>query len=183
MGIFDLTGRFTLVMASDNISKLRAIGYLSEHYELYQEVKEQYSELFNELVNQRDLINSILELSVDEKLTKIKEEWFSNRDTFTSGVRTRERINNISDRNQRMLDFLPDIEKRWFRHDDMDFKEYPFENLKDYCIYSSLRAVPKKYLKDIYEHYKYTSTVEYPIKISFLHSLWDQINCRLASYN
>lgn len=82
-----------------------------------------------------------------------------------------------------MLDYLPDIEKRWFRPDDMDFEKYSFENLKDYCMYSSLRAVPRKYLKGIYENHKYKSTVEHPVKISFLHSLWDQINCSLASYN
>lgn len=183
MGIFDLTGRYTLFKAADSISELRANGYLNEHCALYQSVKKEHSDLFDELIYKRGEIDIYLKLGADEELTQIKTEWFSNNDGITRSIRVRELIDNISEANQQMLDYLPDIERRWFRTDNVDFEGCSFEHLKDYCMYSSIRAIPRKYLKQIYEHPQYKSTVEFPVNISHLHTLWDQINCKLANYN
>lgn len=182
MGLFDFIGRGVLIDAAHKISQLRTELFLVEYISMYRGAKNEHSEFFNELIQKRDLIKLCLEYGIDDKLIEIKQEWFSESDSHSNSAGMRNQIDRIEESNQRVIGYLSDIENRWFRPDNLDFNDYTLDQVKKYCMYSSLYCIPKKYIKAIYESAEYKSSIEFGIKLSLLHSVWGQINLSLANY-
>ena len=182
MGFFNLTGRHVLLKSAEEISKLRAKIYLSEYLSLYHEAKREYSEYFNELVQKRDLIKLYLAHKIDGELIEIKQEWFSDSGNYSSCAGARKWIDHIARQKQHVIDYISETEKSWFSPTDIDFTNYSFEALKNYCEFSSLYCIPNSYLKFIYDSQEYKSTIEFPITVSYLHDIWNQINMLIADF-
>ncbi|MFV7771711.1 hypothetical protein [Shewanella marisflavi] len=182
MGIFNKTGRHVLQPCAGEISRLRAESYLSEYLSLFHEVNRDHIELKNELINQRDLIKLYLAHQIDEELIAIQQEWLGTSGIRSLGKEVKKRIDFVAKNKQRVIDYMSETEKNWFTSTDVDFKNYSFAELEDFCECPSRYCIPRSYLNLIYDSYKYKKTIEYPIDVCGLRIVWEQINTLISNF-